>query len=62
MGISVAQDAPSEVIAGAIQAVLENSSYTGSARSFATLIANAGCGSQAVEHLEALFAQCRMYL
>lgn len=57
VGVGVPQDAQSEVIAGAIQAVLENSSFTESARSFATIIANAGHGSQAVEHLEALLAQ-----
>jgi UDP:flavonoid glycosyltransferase YjiC (YdhE family) len=56
VGISVPQDAPSEAIAGAIQAVLDNASYSESASSFATLIANAGNGSQAVAHLEALLA------
>jgi hypothetical protein len=60
VGISVPQDAPSEAIVGAIQAVLDNASYRESARSFATLIANAGHGSQAVEHLETLMDQQRM--
>jgi MGT family glycosyltransferase len=57
VGISLAKDAPPETIAQAIRTVLEDSSYTDSARSFAMLIADAGHGSRAVELLERLLAR-----
>ena len=59
VGIRVPQDARPTIIAEAVQAVMGQQSYTESARGFATLIATAGHGSQAVAHLEALLAQPR---
>lgn len=56
LGINLPQDAPSQVIAGAVLTVLKDPSYKDSARSFAMLIDGAGHGAQAVEHLGALLA------
>jgi len=56
-GVNLPQDAEPQAIANAVRDLLEDSSYADAARALAAVIADTGCGAQAVGHLEALLVK-----